>query len=193
LAQKQATELAEQNRVCQLDCWPPFIRFYQAAINAARGEAEAVERMSEAFDDIKIRNVRIHFSLNLAMLADAALSHGRLDVAQTAADEAESCLYRDEQWARSELLRVIGLTRWREGNVSSAIEFLKMAMRAAQENGALSFELRVAISHARLALQTEQVETALDQLASVYKRFDGDFDSSDLMAARELLKARRIN
>ncbi|MGO8190141.1 hypothetical protein, partial [Rhizobium leguminosarum] len=70
--------------------------------------------------------------MNLAMLADAALSHNRLDVARAVSAEASDCLERDEVWCRSELFRFIGLTRWREGDVLSAAENLATAVRAAQ-------------------------------------------------------------
>jgi hypothetical protein len=35
-------------------------------------------------------------------------------------------------------------------------------------------------------------DAALGQLAAVYKRFDGSFHSADVVAAREMLEARRI-
>ncbi len=83
LAQEQVTKLVEKLSLRQIDTWPPSARFYQAAIDAARGDANAVERMRGAIDELAACNLRTHFPIRLAMLAEMALTHDRLALART--------------------------------------------------------------------------------------------------------------
>ncbi|NKK21158.1 ATP-binding protein [Rhizobium leguminosarum] len=192
VAQDQLKRLEAQYQICQLDIWPPLIRFYRAAIDTAGRDAQAVDRTRDAIGGLRSRNLRIHFAMNLAMLADAALSHNRLDVARAVAAEASDYLERDEAWCRSELFRVIGLTRWREGDVLSAAENLAMAVRAAQRSGALTLELRAATQQAKLALQTGHGDIALSHLACVYQRFESGLHTADVVAARDQLEVGQM-
>jgi hypothetical protein len=188
LAQDQVRVLEAQIAFCQVDTWPPFVRFYQATIDAAGGDTDAIDRMREGIDELRARDLKIHFPMHLAMLAEAALSHDRLDIAKAITAEAEDFLDLNESWCASELLRVIGLTRWREGNVQSAAQLLTKALQVAKLSEALSFELRAAVSHAQLARHMGRSDFALAQLAAVYRRFDGSFRSADVTAARRLLE-----
>lgn len=154
LARSQLKQLEAQHQLCPMDTWPPFFRFYQAAIDAAAGDPKAVDRMHDAVCGLRDRNLWIHFSMNLAMLADAALLHNRLDVARSVAVDAAEYLNRDEAWCRSELLRVIGLTRSREGDSLSASAYLARAVQVAQKSGARSLELRAATHLAKLSANT---------------------------------------
>ncbi|WP_218823276.1 ATP-binding protein [Inquilinus limosus] len=190
LAQEQVTKLVEKLALHQIDTWPPSARFYQAAIDAARGDANGVERMHRAIGELAACNLRTHFPMRLAMLAEAALVHDRLDLARPSIAEAlEYADQREERWCSAELLRVLGLVRGRDGDAPGAGRAFEEAVRVAQQSGALSFELRAATSHAKLALQTGRSDAALAQLAAAYQRFDSSFHSTDVVAARKLLES----
>ena len=103
------------------------------------------------------------------------------------AEALEYAEQRKEHWCRAELLRILGLVRWHEGDMSGARQTLEEGVRVAQQSGALSFELRAATSHARFALQTNRGDAVLAQLAAIYQRFDSSFRGSDVAAARDLL------
>lgn len=189
-AQEYVTKLAEKLSLRQIDTWPPFARFYQAAIDAARGDAYALQRMREAIDELGACNLRPHFPMRLAMLAEAALPHGRLDLARAGIAEALNYAeQREERWCNAELLRILGLVRWHEGDAPGAERAIAEAVQVAQQNGALTFELRAATSRAKLALQLGRGDEALAQLAAAFQRFGSSFPSADVVAAREVLNA----
>ena len=154
LARSQLKQLEAQHQLCPMDTWSPFIRFYRAAVDAAAGDPQAVDRMDDAIRGLIARNLRIQLAMNLAMLSDAALLHNRLDVVQRVAVEALDYLNHDEAWCRSELLRVVGLARWREGDTLSAVEYLARAVQVARKSGARSLELRAATQLAKLSPKT---------------------------------------
>jgi hypothetical protein len=144
--------------------------------------------MRVAIDEMVEGNYLIHVPMHLAMLADAALLHDHLDLARAVIVEAEKYANQTgERWCRAELLRLQSIVHWREGKLSRADDVLKKAMNVAECDGALSFELRAAISHAQLAQLTGSSDLALAQLKAVYRRFDTSFHSADLLAARALL------
>jgi predicted ATPase len=58
----------------------------------------------------------------------------------------------------------------------------------ARRQSALAWELRAATGLAQLRFSQHRFDEALDVLAPVYNRFTEGFESSDLMAARELLE-----
>jgi len=189
-AQNQVRILAAQIAFCQVDTWPPFVRFYEATIDAAGHDADAIDRMCDGIDEFRARDLRIHFPIHLAMLAQAALSHGRIDAARAAVEEAlDYTKDRGERWCIAELLRLLGMLRWREGDMLKAQEALREAVKVARQYGALSFELRAATNLAELGLQTGRRDGAMARLAAVYQRFDSSFQSADVVAARRLLES----
>ena len=190
VAQKWVTALFDNIALIQDEVWPPFARYYQAAIDTARREPDALERMRAAIDELVESNLLVHLPMRLAMLADAALSRDRLNVARAAIAQALKHVRRTgEHWCSAELLRLQGVVRWREGDVPGAEEAFEEAVRVAQQSGALSFELRATISHAGLGLQAGGSDAALARLAAVYQRFDSSFHSADVVAARALLES----
>jgi len=62
------------------------------------------------------------------------------------------------------------------------------AAQIAREQGALFWELRVALSVARLRVSQGRRHEARAPLASVYDRFTEGFATADLQAARTLLE-----
>jgi predicted ATPase len=59
----------------------------------------------------------------------------------------------------------------------------------AREQGALFWELRAALSAARLRVRQENRAGAAQVLQPVYDRFTEGFDTADLKAAKALLKS----
>jgi predicted ATPase len=66
-----------------------------------------------------------------------------------------------------------------------------MALAVAREQGAHGYELRAAISLARLLSQQGRRAETRDVLAPVYRLFTEGFDTPDLKEAQALLKAVR--
>ena len=69
----------------------------------------------------------------------------------------------------------------------SAEKLLNEAMQIAQDQNALSWSLRVAITQAGMLLKQGNSSKARDILAPMYDRFDQRFMTFDLVSAKQLL------
>ena len=94
-------------------------------------------------------------------------------------------------WCVAELLRVKGellLSPHTKGDsVSVAEACFFESLDVARQQGALFWELRTALSFARVRLGQDRPDEARQILAPVYDRFTEGFDTSDLRAAKTLL------
>ena len=70
----------------------------------------------------------------------------------------------------------------------AAEDCFSQAAQMAREQGALFWELRVALSVARLRVSQGRADEARAALAAVYDRFTEGFATADLQAARTLLE-----
>lgn len=94
-------------------------------------------------------------------------------------------------WCSAEILRVAAEALLAEGKAdaeSRAEEYLHAALAVARSQGALAWQLRSAMSLARLWQRRGQDTAAQDVLASVYRRFSEGFDTPDLKEAGALLQ-----
>ncbi len=66
-------------------------------------------------------------------------------------------------------------------------ELFRQALDVARQQGALSWELRAAISLARLLHDQGRQADAVGCLQPIYDRFTEGFDTADLIAAKHLL------
>ena len=97
----------------------------------------------------------------------------------------------EPNWLTPELLRVKGelLLLQSSPAVDETSEALfRQALDEARQQGALSWELRAATSLARLLRDQGRHADAIACLRSVYDRFTEGFETSDLIAAKELLE-----
>jgi predicted ATPase/DNA-binding winged helix-turn-helix (wHTH) protein len=96
----------------------------------------------------------------------------------------------DVHWNTPELLRVDALLLlWHDapGAAAAAEAKLLRALEIARGQTALSWELRAAMSLARLWRRHGRVAEAHDLLAATYGKFTEGFDTSDLVSARSLM------
>ena len=127
----------------------------------------------------------------LGVLARGLASTQRLTEAFAAIEAAiaQSDL-NGQHWCVAELRRVRGellLQRADEKSTSAAEDCFCAALELAREQGALFWELRAALSLARLRIRRDQQNAARTILASVYDRFSEGFETADLRAAKALL------
>jgi predicted ATPase len=126
-------------------------------------------------------------------LAMALAGLGQLDEALEAVNDAVASAGEGEngqRWYVPELLRIKGevlLRQGADGAVSSAEDCSNEAGELAREQGALFWELRVALSLARLRMIQSRHDDAKQILAPVYERFAEGFGTADMLAARQLL------
>jgi predicted ATPase len=121
-------------------------------------------------------------------LAFAAANQGieALDTIDRAIAQARS---RNFLMEMPDMLRVRGEVLMLNGSTdfSQAESSFRLSLELAQTQGALGYELRTAMSLARLWLRQGRSGNARDLLAPVYARFSEGFSTHWLRAARELL------
>jgi class 3 adenylate cyclase/predicted ATPase len=126
----------------------------------------------------------------LSYLARAHAEHGRFDDATRCIGEAMTAMETtNEKWCEAEVNRVageIGLLS-PEPDVAKAAAYFERALAVAREQQAKSWELRAAMSMARLLRDQGKRQQARDLLASVHGWFTEGFDTKDLQDAKSLL------
>ena len=91
------------------------------------------------------------------------------------------------RWFTAELNRHKGQLVLRQGHPKAAEQLYRKAMSIAQEQEAKLWELRAAVSLARLWADQGRRTEARDLLAPVYGWFTEGFDTRDLKEAKALL------
>ena len=144
------------------------------AATLARQRLEAVREQSGIMAPFK-----------LGLLAEA-LAAGGDNAALEVIDEALAMTENGEQWSVSELYRIKGKVLF-AGDEAAAEECFHQALHFAREQGARSWELRVATTLAGFWCNRGKREQAHSLLAPVYDCFTEGFETADLKDAKSLL------
>jgi predicted ATPase len=124
----------------------------------------------------------------IAFLAAAREITGHVEEAATLLDDALERVERTgERWFAAELNRQKGRLLLRQGHSEAAEESYRRALSIAVEQEAKLWELRAAMSLARLRRDQGRRAEARDLLAPVYRWFTEGFDTPDLTEAKALL------
>jgi predicted ATPase len=137
--------------------------------------------------------VGVRYAMFLGWLAEALGSAGRAEEGISAVDEALRRSERNEErWCFPELLRIRGelMLLQKEPSIAATEDNLSQALSWASRQGALSWELRCAISLARLRYNQGRTEEAHMLLAPVYDCFTEGFATADLEKAKVLIDTR---
>jgi predicted ATPase len=123
-----------------------------------------------------------------ALLASACETAGQMEEAVTLLDDALQIVETTgERWFAAELFRQKGRLLLRQGHSETAEELYRKALSIAQQQEAKLWELRAAVSLARLRRDQGRHAEARDLLAPVYRWFTEGFDTPDLKEAKALL------
>ncbi len=128
--------------------------------------------------------------LCLSTLASTYAEIGRFDDAWRCLSEAISTIEpTKEKWFEAEVNRIAGQTALRspKGDTATAEGYFNRALEVARQQQSKSWELRAAMSLARLWRDQGKVSEAHDLLAPVYGWFTEGFDTRDLKDAKALL------
>jgi predicted ATPase len=124
---------------------------------------------------------------NIALLAQACEIAGEIEEALTLLDDALQIVERTgERLFAAELYRHKGQLL-QQGHPEAADELYRKALDIAAEQGAKLWELRAAVSLARLRRDQGRQAEARDLLMPVYGWFTEGFDTTDLKEANALL------
>ncbi|HUJ99216.1 MAG TPA: AAA family ATPase [Stellaceae bacterium] len=124
----------------------------------------------------------------LAKLAEALTGQGEHDAALGSATDGLSAVAKTghRQW-EAELHRVEGIALLGLNRIEESESALEEAMRVARSQQAKAYELRAAMSMARLWGDRGKRQQARDLLSPIYGWFTEGFDTMDLKQARALL------
>jgi len=125
---------------------------------------------------------------NASLLARAYEIAGQIEEAVAQLDEALEIIERTgERWLAAELYRHKGQLLLRQGHSEAAERLYCKALSIAKEQEAKLWELRAAVSLARLRRDQGRKAEARDLLAPLYGWFTEGFDTPDLKDAKALL------
>jgi predicted ATPase len=129
----------------------------------------------------------------IALLAGACEIAGEIEEALILLDDALQIVERTgERWFEAELYRHKGQLLLRQGHTETAEKLYCKALSIAQEQEAKMWELRAAVSLARLRIEQGHRAEARDLLTPVYGWFTEGFDTPDLKEAKALLDDLKI-
>jgi predicted ATPase/DNA-binding winged helix-turn-helix (wHTH) protein len=179
-----------------LEIWNVWAQCFEAVLLIKQGENRSgSELLQTALEGLPEAAFHHHMSLLLAELAAGLGGAGHTAEGLVVVDKA---LARAEQteaaWYLAELLRTKGellLVGRARVAVATAEACFQQAIDVARRQGALSWELRAAMSLARLWRGQQRVNQARKLLAPVYRRFAEGLGTADLIAAKALLDSVR--
>jgi predicted ATPase/DNA-binding winged helix-turn-helix (wHTH) protein len=163
------------------------------ALQIREGEVErGIELMRSAVASLRADRQNLLLAGAVLTLAKGLPRAGRFDEALDILLEALAiCDGEGEMSHFPELLRVQGeilFTRPQPAE-AAAEATLERALSVARQQGALSWELRAAMTLARLRARQGRGHEGRQQVADVYGRFTEGFGTYDLIAAKEMLEA----
>ena len=171
--------------------WRAFGMLNQGWLLALTGKAaEAVPLISEGIAAYRATGSTNWIPLRLSYLARARAEIGQLDEAWRCIDEASTTIaLTSERWCEAEVNRTAGeiILKTPAPDMAKAQAYFQRALDTARAQQAKSWELRAAMSLARLWRDQGKPQQARELLAPVYRWFTEGFDTRDLKEAKALL------
>jgi predicted ATPase len=171
--------------------WKAIGMLFRGNLYALTGNASgAVQMITTGITAFRSTGARLHEPCWFSYLAIAHSILGELDDAWRCIGEALTTIETTkERWFEAEVHRIAGeiARKSPEPDAAKAEERFKRALTVARAQHAKSWELRAAISLARLWLSQGKVQQARELLAPVYGWFNEGFDTCDLKEAKALL------
>jgi predicted ATPase len=164
---------------------------YRGWVLALKGEASDAVRTIIAGNRIsRSTGTTLNLPLSASYLASAYAQLARLDDARRCIGEAITATETSgERWCEAEINRIAGEIALKspERDAVKAEAYFERALTIACQQQAKSWELRAAMSMARLWRDQGKRDEARDLLAPVYGWFTEGFDTLDLKEAKALL------
>jgi predicted ATPase len=169
--------------------WRAWGTIYRGWAKVNNGDvAEGISLLRSGLIAHRATGAEAWVPLHTAFLARACEIAGQIDEAATLLDDALQIVERTgERWCAAELNRRKGQLLVRQGQFEAAEELYRKALSIAEQQGAKLWELRAAVSLARLRRDQGCPAEARDLLAPVYGWFTEGFDTPDLKEAKVLL------
>jgi predicted ATPase len=153
--------------------------------------SDAVLAITSAITSLRSTGTTLYEPRHLWYLAMAYAELGQLDDARRCIDDAIDKVERSkEKWCEAEVHRTAGeiVLKSPQPEAAKAEAYFERALVVARQQQAKSWELRAAMSLARLWRDQGKVRQARELLAPVYGWFTEGFDTLDLKEAKALLE-----
>jgi predicted ATPase len=172
--------------------WKPFGMMNQGWLLALTGKASnAVDLITSGLTGYKSTGSTNFMPLRLSHLAQLYAEIDQFDEAWRSLGEAMATIQTSkERWFEAEVNRIAGQIALKspEPDATKAETYFERALAVARQQQAKSWELRAAMSLARLWRDQGKVPQARELLAPVYGWFTEGFDTRDLEEAKALLE-----
>lgn len=191
-AERELAMLQETATRHGLGVYDAYCEAMQGWIVGRRGEARRGAALcAGAIGAMQDTRFHVCLTMFLAAMAELHQEAGQLREGLAAVEAAlERCERHHESWCMPEILRIKGELMLRGGaETTAAAEQFRRSLDIAARDGALSWELRSAMSLARLLLAQGERDAARSLLAPVLGRFAEGFGTADLREAQTLLAA----
>ncbi len=163
----------------------------QGALSLLKGKApEAARLLTTGIDAFRLTGATVFIPWYLSYLATVYASLKQYDDASRAISEATETVERtNERWCEAEVVRVAGEVAFLgpKQDSAEAQRCFERALAVARQQQAKSWELRAAMSMARLWRDQGKMQQARELLVPVYGWFTEGFDTRDLKEAKALL------
>ena len=193
LAERYATMLIEHAEKQSVSLYHAYGLGIRGWLAAKRGDpATGVQLLRSALVGIRQTRSYVFYLKFLVIMAEFLGPAGEVNEALAAIDEALQRAERNQEfWCMPEVLRIKGelLILQNESNAAVAEDHFVRSLDWARRQGALSWELRTAMSLARSQRDRGESREARDPLAAVYGRFTEGFGTADLREAKRLIDA----
>jgi TolB-like protein/predicted ATPase len=186
-------ELADQLVAVATEQGFPFYRawgtIYRGWVKIKNGDVtEGMSLLRSGSAAYRATGAKLWMPHFIALLARGCEIAGQIEEGLTLLDAALQIAERTgERWFAAELNRHKGQLLLRQGHSEAAEELYRKALSIAEEQGAKLWELRAAVSLARLRRDQGRHAEARDLLAPVYGWFTEGFGTPDLREAKALL------
>ena len=194
-AKAQADELVTLSEEKNSLYWKSLGMVLQGFLSALTGKAtDTVRMISSGITAYRSTGATNLMLLPLSYLARAYAELGQFDDAQRCIREAMTAVETTKaKWCEAEVNRVAGeialMSMSPEPDAAKAAAHFERALAVARQQQARSWELRAAMSLARLWRDQGKPQQARELLAPVYGWFTEGFDTLDLKEAKALLDA----
>jgi tetratricopeptide (TPR) repeat protein len=184
--------VAEALRLCREYTMPQYTaiaRIFEGYAIARRGDLRAGgAAIRGGLADYVATGAVVGSGYLRALLAETYARQGDTDKALAILTEALSEVKRTgERWGEADLTRQVGEVHRLQGECDAAARHFAVAIEIARRQSAKLFELRAAVSLARLWSEQGKRSEARELLAPTYEWFTEGFDMRDLKEAKALL------
>ena len=152
---------------------------------------KAIQLFTSGITSLRSTNQTLWSPLFLSYLAKAYADVGQFDDARRCVGEAITELETtEESWCEAEIHRIAGeiTLLGPNGAAAKAENYFERSLSLARQQQAKSWELRAAMSLARLWRSQGKVQQARELLAPFYGWFTEGFDTRDLKEVKALLE-----